>query len=272
MPHLHPPASRTSHEESLAPSTTSFTVTRGWISRSILAETGEETAVLRSVWARPQPLTLSAGRPGSRGPRLGSTQLYWASSPSGPLSDLPAGSAQGASPPAPPGTWEASPVLPAAGLGSRGCLGPRCPVSDPTPSPPLPASLPFLPGEGMAGQPPPQRSCFRDAQGAALKYPLVPNLDIRAQWQRRCPPPARTGGLRKPPDPSGDALQPQTPVSLRVSSLWLWEPRTGYQHVAFQVGKLRRGCGLLTLQTNSTSPQEGGAFAGSPGLPDKPRT
>ena len=85
------------------------------------------------------------------------------------------------------------------GWGPKGCLGLRCPVSEATPSPPLPASLPFLPGEGMAGQPSSQRSSFRDAQGAALRYPLLPNLDIfRAQWQRRCPPLARTGGLRKP--------------------------------------------------------------------------
>lgn len=193
--------------------------------------------MLWSVWAWPWQLALSAGRTGSRGPRLCSTQLCWASSPPGPSQTCPRGVPRG---PVlvPPGASEASPVLPAAGLGSRGCLGPRCPVSDATPSPPLPASLPFLPGQGMVGQPSSQRSHFRDAQGAALRYPLVPNLDIfSAQWQRRCQPPAQTGGLRKPlillemqsshklPSPSVRALSGSGSPELGTS---MWLSRWGH--------------------------------------------
>lgn len=62
---------------------------------------------------------------------------------------------------------------PMGGLPGASCSWagvPGLPVSDSTP--PLPASLPFLPGEGMAGQLPPQRSCFRDTRGGCSEVPL----------------------------------------------------------------------------------------------------
>lgn len=57
-------------------------------------------------------------------------------------------------------------MLPAAGLGSRGCLY----LTPPS----LPASLPFLPGEGMAGLLP--EVLLQGHSGGCLRSPFIPNL------------------------------------------------------------------------------------------------